>query len=376
MKKLITFYLFLSLFSSYGQEQNGLAKDYNLNFAVPDHPAFFILDNNPSNIIKPGNSMELFSVLASNIISGNSFIVPKDLSIEFAPAQLLGYHKITFEDYRKRRALYDVKFSLGAKSVQKMDSVTNLALGLRLTWVNKASVHAAYDHVRNRMLAKDKFRENLEKRGEKFGDKPISLIGMAEDPMMQNYVDKLYEEDLRKEVSKSKDEFWNKFKLETSAAIKYSSPDSLIKAISFSKFQIWNSLALPIGKSSQLLIGANYALVRNDSLYFIKNDTGGFRIDTLKYFRHLPNLSARFYAGSNSLKAFIEGSAKYSTDRQMLYTLNMGAEFNIRDGIWAVLNAGNNWTKSTDKNNGLPPSTSKWFLKIDLRYHLGEKRKS
>ncbi len=376
MKKFFIFSL-LFLFRVFNaQEKPDLAKNYNLNFAVPDHPAFFILDNNPSNIIRPGNNMELFSVMASNILSGTSFVIPKDLSVEFAPVQLLGYNKITFQDYYKKRLLYDLKISIGAKSTQKMDSLNNLAFGLRMTWVNKSTVTAAYTTVRNRMLAKDKFREELEAKGETFNGKPISLIGMAEDPAMQKRVDELYETKIKEDVSNSKDEFWNKFKFETSMAVKYSSPDTLIHTVSFAKFCIWNSIALPVGKSAQLLIGANYSLARRDSLYTKKtNDSLGFKIDTLKYFQHLPNLSARFYAGSNMLKAFVEASAKYSTDRLMLYTLNIGAEFNIKDGLWAVLNTGNNWTRSFDDKNGLPPNTSKWFFKLDLRYHIGEKRK-
>lgn len=376
MRRISLLILLLSSSFIFSQEKPDLAKNYNLNFAVPDHPAFFILDNNPSNIIKPGNSMELFSVMAANVLSNNSFIIPKDLSLEFAPAQLLGYNKITFEDYNKKRALYDLKISIGAKSMQKMDSLSNLAFGLRLTWVNKASVNAVFKNVRERIMAKDKFREKLEKEGVKFGDKLISQEGMAMDDAMQKYVDKLYEEETKNQASESKDEFWNKFKFETSMAVKYSSPDTLITSIGFSKFCIWNSIALPIGKSAQLLIGANYSVSRNDTLRYTKTDTSGFKIDTLKYFKHLPNLSARLYAGSNMIKAFVEGSAKYNTDRQMIYTLNAGAEFNIKDGIWAVLNTGNNWTQSLDKNNGLPDKTSKWFFKVDIRYHIGEKKKS
>ena len=57
----------------------------------------------------------------------------------------------------------------------------------------------------------------------------------------------------------------------------------------------------------------------------------------------------------------------------MRASLNAGAEINIRDGIWAVLNFGNSWSKQTNVNS--LNWNSDWYWKLDLRFHLPEKKR-
>src|SRR4051812_47438828 len=100
MKKLLIICCFLTGFNCYAQKDTTLAKNYRLDFAIPQHPGLAILDDNEDNILRPGNTQELFSVITSDFFSGKTAILPKNISLEFAPSQLIGINKITLMEYR------------------------------------------------------------------------------------------------------------------------------------------------------------------------------------------------------------------------------------------------------------------------------------
>ena len=397
MKK-ITFLLILLSPCLFSQEDSTLAKNYRLDFSIPDHPAASILGSNSNNILKPSNSAELFSIITSNFFSSTTPILPKDISFEFSPAQLIGINQISLMDYRDNKAkriLYDAKISVAAKTISQ-DSLNNLGLGIRLIWVdktalsqNKEFLNEATEALSKSLEAKKVYIENLKKNKIKINGIEINDLNLSEDNISRA-IDSLFFADaknsaLLREFSlanmrqKYKNLTWNKFKFETSFAVKYSGRDSLIQNIHYSKFELYNTLAIPLGKRTttksgwgQMLVGLNFSGGKADSLRIV-SDSAFTITDTIKYNFNTISLATRIYAGTNNFKTFIEGSAKYGSEELFRTSLNVGAEINIRDGIWAVLNFGNAWTKQM--NVASSNWNSDWYWKLDLRFHLPEKKR-
>jgi hypothetical protein len=210
------------------------------------------------------------------------------------------------------------------------------------------------------------------------------------DPAFTKALDEMFYADLKNKVliesfslaalrKKYKDLTWNKLKFESAFALKYSGPDSLVKNIHYSKVEMYNTLALPLGKSTtthcgwgQFLLGLNLSSGIGDSVRTIA-DSAFIIKDTVKYNYTNASLAGRIYAGSNNFKAFVEGSCNYGSSELLKTSINGGAEFNIRDGIWGTLSFGNNWVKAMNDENS--HWKSDWYWKLSFRFHLPESKK-
>ncbi len=373
------------------RDDSVLAKNYGLDFSIPEHPAFNILDKNDDKIMRPSNTQELFSLVYSNFFSSNSVFIPKDFSVEFSPIQLIGMRKISIEDYKKnaKRILYDMKLSVGAK-LNDGDSVRNLGAGLRITWIdktallhNKKFIVDAYKALRGNLDTRIHFIDSLHRNKEQYKDTIISRENIAQSSGMEKYVDTLFMDyksslmindtnhlstglSIQEIRNRYKDELWNKLKFETAIAMRYSSPDSLFSNVHFTKFRMWNTVAFPLGKSGQALVGLNYSNEKQDS-------TDADTQEKIKYNNNNLTFTTRVYAGSNELKAFIEGSYNIGFQNHIHdRSINSGMEFNLFNGVWAVVNLGNSWSRNTKLEK--KGSQSNFFWKFDLRFHLPEKK--
>jgi hypothetical protein len=389
MKRIIIFISICLSISCYGQIPGSLAKYGKLDFAIPEHPAFSILDNNTDNILRPSNSQEIFSIIYSNFLSGTTPIIPKDFSMEFSPAQLIGINKITFDAYSNpgKRILYDTKISIGAKTSDDGKKINNFAVGIRVTWVDHASLSSNKDFLtnaisglRNDAIGARNFINDLISKGQLYKGNSITLENIAKDEGLKNFIESLYLSDstvfsIKKLREKYKNDNWNKGKFETALAFKFNSPDSLMANSYYSKFELYNTAAFKLGKSGQLLLGVNLSDNRMDSVQYAIIDSNKTSIDTVQYHFSNITIASRLYLGTNKLKAFIEGSGKLNTDKMIKLGINVGAEINVVDGLWAMINFGNNWSKSTDSNIQQKKWTSSWYWSIDLRFKIPEKMK-
>lgn len=395
MKKFLVLLGLLFWLNAYSQSIENLAKDTKLDFAVPEHPAFSILDNNSDNILRPSNTQEIFSLIYSNFLSGETPIIPKNFSMEFSPAQLIGINKITLTDYRKNgnRILYDSKISVGGKTSSDVADLQSFAIGLRVTWFDKSTLasnteflEAAAKILKYDALGYLDFIENLKNQGSEYKGMAITVENTSLDTEMKFYVDSLYEDykynaevdtfySVKTLRSQYKNETWNKLKFESAFAMKFNSPDSLVSNSYYSKFQLFNTLGLPLGRSGQWLFGLNYSDTRLDSIQQNAEDTSGTSYKTVKYHSSVVTLASRIYFGTNRLKAFIEGSGNFGTDDMIRLGINLGAEVNLSDGIWAMVNFGNNWSRSTDPNLDMKEWTDGWYWKLDIRFKIPEKMK-
>ena len=396
MKSIIIILCVCLSLNAYAQLDSTLAKYGKLDFAISEHPAFSILGNNSDNILRPSNTQELFSIIYANFLSGKSAVVPKDFSMEFSPVQLLGINKITFQDYRNnaKRILYDAKISVAAKTSNDGRNLQNFAVGTSVTWIDKSSLASNTQFVDEvcKGLKKDAVDENayiryLISERQLYNGKNFTEDDIAANNDLRDYIDSLYRnrtdnlndtrffsvKSLRQQYKKDN---WNKFKFETAIAVRFSSNDSLVAHNHYSKFELYNTIALPLGKSGQWLTGLNFSDVRTDSIQITASEGTTVNGDTVSSHVFLSSLASRIYVGSNDFKTFFEGSGKIGSDKMLRLGLNIGAEFNILDGIWAMVNFGNNWSKSTDSSIRTRNWTNTWYWSFNLRFKLPETKRS
>jgi hypothetical protein len=295
-------------------------KDLNLNFSVPDLPAFNALQSEPANLLKPSSFKEI-SVISDQFFNGTEMIIPKSIAIEVAPITLLRHDNLTLKSYQESPALYNLRFSLG--SLRDSLNVSKVAIGFRSTLIDKGDI---------------KFRENLKVVYELLSDKSETRINALSDEL-----DKIgktiedYEKDsevkdfINKKLSKNeilktfKDSCWNNERLDVALAIVGSSPDSLARNIRFNSLVGWVSWALPINeKSGQFIIGGNFiAAKQGDSFYYDAS------------------LPARIYFGNNEMKFFGEGQYTYKgIPKTNNILIDLGCEYYIGNGFWLHFNAG------------------------------------
>jgi len=334
-----------------------LVKNYKLNFALPDIPAFKALGTEPSNILRPSVTQD-FSFVSSEFFNGKNLVIPTSFGIEVSPILLMNTDKMTLSEFRKNNAFKTSRFSLGTfkDSLKTM----NISVGYRLTVINKGDLRtdtAVLDEFLKNTLAKKAYEKA--KLEEKFMQENNILpfeITSEQKVEMGKYVDQNMKEN-EDEFESKLDEFkkqykndnWNAEKLDFATAFVGQARDSLISNVSFRNFSLWGTYAIPIKKFGQILFGATYQLNR------LQNE---------EY--HTFSFSNRNYFGSNRIKFFFEEQIEYNQylgDKTNLL-LNLGAEVNLNKGFWIDLNAG--LTKNYNDN------TSDFVSQLRFRYTLPE----
>jgi hypothetical protein len=394
MKTLILFLILLVNIVSYGQDESTLSKNFRTDFAIPEHPAFSVLNSSQDNILRPSDSKELFSVIYSNFLSGSSFLIPKELSIEFAPIQLIGINTITLDKYRDNninRILNDSKLSICAK-IDSNDSLKKLAIGFRIPWIdekslvrNSAFLSSSYNYLYNKREARDHYRDSIVKNNISIRSTVITDEILATNDELSGFIDSLFEKSFRDSLNILREKYkklnWNMFKFETAFAVKFDSQDSLVSNSHYSKFELYNTIAFPLGNGTnnerpgwgQGLLGFNISDERLDSLQITYLDTIAI-IDTIKYKKTILSFATRLYAGTNNFKSFIEVGYKSRLKTSKDVILTVGIELNLTNGLWVLLNFGNDWSKINSEANIDNKWSSHMFGNIDLRFHLPEKK--
>ncbi|MDR6564643.1 MULTISPECIES: hypothetical protein [unclassified Arcicella] len=354
-------------------------KFIKVNFAVPDLPAFNVLGNSPSDILRP-TDVKALSILTSEFYNGSSIIVPKSFALELSPFLLAKNNSLTLHDYQQNQFWYNLRLSLGTNtSTVNNQKYSNLAIGARITIIDKGDLkndEVYIDLLKNSLALEVDIENKAKEQFLKDKNKTIQEVAMDEalNKEMEQYIDKAKKKKLEdekllstyiKDIPKFKEDYkknnWNKEKLEFAYAYLGASPDSLIKNIQTKKHAAWGTWAVPVKKWGQLLVGINYSYMYADSLNKQTDKTVNYEYNTF-------SASSRLYFGSNRVKGFIEGQYKFISlnDKRDAF-LNTGGEFNIRDGIWLVVNAGINWHDLGSAN-----SKSGFYSSLNLRFTLPE----
>ena len=324
------------------QMEDSTVSQFNLNFAVPDIPAFKALDIDPSDIVRPSDPKAI-SLMVSQFQNHGQFVIPQSFAAEIAPGMLVS-PKMTLKEYQQsgiNRFLYKARISIG--TMRDDNSISSMAGGVRFTLIDKGDFRNDTAFLRKNIYTPlDSLTEITTKAKRIYikkyntpGDPTVDFASpkfiVIRDSLVKlfyktnkNIIDSI-NSSIDQSIEKYKKENWNKARLEMAYALVGTSPDSLGKNLRSTKHSVWLIGAFPVKAWGQFLIGANYQYTLNDSAYF----------------NHNLNAATRFYAGGNRLKAFVEGEYKYNDFTQINNLLVcMGGEVNIRDGIWLHFSAG------------------------------------
>jgi len=351
-------------------------------------PASKALGTDPSNLLRPSD-VQKFAASFQPFYTGGQGVIPKNFALEFAPWKLASSHW-NLGRYNKglNSLLYNSAFSIatvrdittyasklsigyhltiGSKNSDILKAVSKTAFGTLLFNTQDAlffaldelESHWAYD-VEGQPRGSS-YPDYLEANYGAFSKYLDSLWGIEikDESLKKRYANfvtafklgsrkelkqlftggKDIINDPHKTIDKKiddlithwKDSMWNAGRWDIAIAWTAASKDTLLKNTQFSAFNLWVTKACRIGNWGQLLLGTSLALPRTE-----KNDT----VTTNTSF----TLNTRLYAGSNSIKGFIEAQYQYQnfTDLKKSLLLNLGAEFRIGQQFWAVASAGIN----------------------------------
>ncbi|NVO11511.1 MAG: hypothetical protein HXX16_16230 [Bacteroidales bacterium] len=349
-----------------------LVKNYKIDFAVPEQPAFNILGTNPSDILRPSDVKSL-SVILPQFYNGSDIIIPQAISMEVAPFLLIKNNTIKLNEFDKKPWLYNFRISIGT-SKEDINEVkySKIALGGRITLINEGDLKSdkKYRKELQKLMQLEVKTEN-DYKVEFLKSKGITMTDFISNEEykneFENYLIKKQSESTIKNISRRdtlnkikenyKKENWNKRKLDIAYAYLGVSPDSIIKNIKSKKHSTWLTFGYPLTKKGQHLIGLNYTYVYADSLNKMTDQIDRFKYSTL-------SLGTRFYYGSNDFKGFIEGQYKFSgLNDSHNWLLNTGTEINIKEGIWLVFNIGY-YVNDINKNN----SKKSFYSGFSLRF--------
>jgi hypothetical protein len=303
-----------------------LVKNYKLDFAIPDAPAFKLLEVDESAILRPQTVRDISAAFDAFRGQNGSFVVPKQIGVEFSPALLIGNRYLKLSDYQTQRFLYATRLS----AATSRDSLNRgqLATGIRFSMKDEQDLRARGAEGTDTLLTR------LTKSMADVYSKARDHSGRPPAPIVTNSDEDKILEALRDTVKAYwTDHYWNANSLEIAFAGRASTTDSLGHDPKFDSFGAWGTYANGIGGWGQLLIGAKMGTARDSSGKFHASNT----------------LALRLYLGSNVLKAFVEFQNAIDSKTEAQFLGNSGVELKLSSFGWVNASAGVASTPNGDK---------------------------
>lgn len=312
-------------------------------FAVPESPAFVLLDETPDELLRPTSVNELTATASRFLSGGQGLSLPRSVGIEFSPGLLIGGRTLTVGDYLQRRALYRTRVSLATHRPDETSTATEIALGIRLTLLDGGDLRANNEYraaivqISERMVRALSPTVTMPTDAESSG--VINTTGNASYEALS--------EELRDTIKRYSDDNWNKEKLEAAIAILAASPDTTGSDLRTASFAGWLTYATPVGHSGQFLIGMTGRAHRTpDSTVFRGNSS----------------ISSRLYFGANDAKFLLEGRAHWEDRKHPNWGLHTGGEMAVGKGLWLTFTGGIDFGSGSEGNN--------LVARYSLRYEL------
>jgi len=326
---ILTIVLFIVFLSANAQLSDTSMKPgwANLDYYVPESPAFKILGTDPDNILKP-TSVRKVALSIGDYFYNNGSVLPKNISAEISP--LLLNSKASLNDYNKNKFLYRMRLSVGTAA--NTDGSYAIAEGIRFTIIDKtdlrtntsflqtitatlgAAVNAedkaipAYIKEHHLAMTPVQFREALERDSVLYN----KLLAFETQYIPDNIVSPDSLAALRDQY---RNLLWNAPIWEAGIATLQTSKDSLVKHLTFSQIAFWTTAGVPIGKKGQLLIGGKLGFIDSTA------------------WQTTASIGERLYYGSNNIKGFIQGEYQYR-NKMSSAVFGAGCQFNIANGLW------------------------------------------
>lgn len=335
MKNLIIPFLFLA---SCGMLK---AQDYNLDFAIPDMPAFKALGNNPSNILRPTDIKDMAAMLQP-FYSDEGLTLPKNFALEFGFKNVLD-QQLTLEDYNEKplnRILYHSSFSIGTSGGNSTVDPRKLALGLRTTLLSDNADLRRAPESKAFMAAVDRinfFYDQMKNQWQDENGLDGPLIGadlQAYDDWWAANKKILIKEGTEDIIEEFEENQWNASRLDIAVAYSLLSADTTGESLRSEGLWFWATWASRPSRDnthSQFLLGLTANFFNNDLL----PSAGAFDDN------NAITLNGRWYEGRNDFKGFLEYQFKHHMGLdQTMDLLNLGAEIKLKDQYWLVLSGG------------------------------------
>lgn len=239
IKAICICFLALSLFSTFVSAQNSSSKDQSIEdlktkYAVPDAPAFTILDENPSSILKPASVKEIAIGFSSFLDNKNQISLPKSFAAEFSPGLLINGRHLTIKQYGDNAWLYQLRLSVATSRPDNAKSATNLAFGIRITLHDESDPRTNDEYILAATKLSSEIQELIDSRKRVLG--PSATMYEIENDQKLIVAKKELVDKFKKKWFEDK---WNKNISELAIAVKTSSKDSLAQNLVFSKVSFW-----------------------------------------------------------------------------------------------------------------------------------------
>jgi hypothetical protein len=311
-----------------------------VDLAVPEYPAFALLQAHPSTVLRPSKLRDITVTVANVFLNG---ALPTSFAVEFAPYALATGNQ-SLVSYQNNHLINSLRVSLGTSSAAQ--GGTDVAAGIRFTPIDHgdprmnqtflSSLYAVADRINH--LASSCLDTVLKQQGLT----PLRYASL--DAAQKGRIDSLTRicatsggagsvglADLDAQIQtlrhNAEAELWNAEILDFGVAVKGHTPDSLVKEVYLDGYGFWGTYGTPLfGQNGQLLIGVRASSARTAA------------IDTFRTVDF--SLGARLYLGSNALKGFAEYTAEGAlpidggSSTGLTGSLQAGVEMKVMDGVW------------------------------------------
>ncbi|MDP4207236.1 MAG: hypothetical protein Q8928_00345 [Bacteroidota bacterium] len=330
MKKIIYAFLISLLAGNLFAQKDSIKAGWgSLDYSIPESPAFNLLGNNPDNILKP-SSVRSIALNIGNYYLANGSSIPKNFAVEIAP--LLLNPKASLNEYNKNTFLYRTRLSLGSNVLS--NGAYEMAEGIRFTIIDKTDLRCNDDFLKilyqtctNTSVVINKAIEDYVKSNPseyknsieaKEAYKTDAAFKAKINDLSKHYFtnDMVNPDSISKIRDIKRQKLWNAAIWEVGLAAMQHSSDSLINHSRFSKIGLWTTYGSHLSMNDQLLIGGKLSMV-----------------DSLSKWHCNVTIGARYYYGSNELRAFVQGEYRYEKDMSAA-SASLGCVFNITNGIW------------------------------------------
>lgn len=287
--------------------------------AIPDIPAFKILGDQPSDILRPSSIRDV-AVQAGEILA-NKGALPGSFALESAVLDLVGMGNLSLMQYRTdwKRILGLSRLSIGTTS--PVTGGIDVGIGWRATLLDDADprLETGLDSVLwytttevNRIRSACRI-ELVNTYG--VVNVTDAMVDSCAGPKLSAFRSTAVDTTIESYLEKN----WNRPIVDAGVAMLSHSVDSTFKGLFATKYQAWLTYGLYVVRKMQLVIGSSA---------FIAKDSSGIFHDAAV------NLGLRFYYGSNDLKAMIEGDWTAERSLKPVSSVGIGTEFAAIKNIW------------------------------------------
>lgn len=328
-------------------EPDTLASGFRIDFAVPDAPAFQLLESESSDILRPSSVREFATSFSSFVNADQGFSIPKTFAIEFSPGLLIGGNRLTLKGYRARSWLYRSRLSAGIKRLDGETGPSQIAIGFRTSIIDESDLRQ--DTALMNDIAKIT-GHILQIAKNQAAPPPLEGGGAEIVKLTGNITIDSLNQALTKRIADAQaDQRWNKEALDVAGAVLLVAQDSLGQNLRSFEIAGWITYATGLGTSwGQLLIGSKLSTKRDS----VAGDLG-----------FSGSVSTRLYIGANSYKVFAETQFKKQRGSELL-SLNGGGEARLARGVWFSFGGGVERNFDQKKWNVL----SKFSIKLGLPF--------